>query len=358
MFHVDLPVIVSEGVADEYAVEGERPIETFFKWQEDHDRTLSVQVPSNLASKESYKIQTLKQVKDTFLFNNKQNNNDPEDEDFKHKEPWNVLDTQNPVPGTYPRFIQHRKCQLLHSIKSAVLGGMTAQRMEVTTATVEQWKDNVDWTLLSEGGNLTGPHMDAHGLDTWITVQEGAFGFGWMARPTPEEYREWLQDPLDLTQSEKWRYLVLKPGQTVFFPGGLIHFVFRIKGYQTLATGGHNIRWNALENWIDTMALQKQHEDSCNEEQDRIGLFCDHVKHFIQKRIKHGTLEEVFGESVLVWGSKNRRSQIDHANRIIEMIDDPEQPWNVAKKGKKAGKAKKDAGKAKKAGAAANSKRR
>ncbi|AEO60989.1 hypothetical protein MYCTH_2310767 [Thermothelomyces thermophilus ATCC 42464] len=58
-----------------------------------------------------------------------------------------------------------------------------------------EWKAVDKWALVSEGGNHTAPHMDSHGYATWITVQEGSIGFGWMACPTKEEREAWMAEP-------------------------------------------------------------------------------------------------------------------------------------------------------------------
>ncbi|KAK0727627.1 hypothetical protein B0T26DRAFT_603930, partial [Lasiosphaeria miniovina] len=58
-----------------------------------------------------------------------------------------------------------------------------------------EWKNVLEWVLLSEGGHNTAPHMDSHGFATWITPQEGSVGFGWMSCPTEEERNSWIADP-------------------------------------------------------------------------------------------------------------------------------------------------------------------
>lgn len=41
-------------------------------------------------------------------------------------------------------------------------------------------------------------------------------------------------------------YLVLHPGQTVYMPPGIIHFVFRKENELTLETGGKVFIWTGL----------------------------------------------------------------------------------------------------------------
>ena len=61
---------------------------------------------------------------------------------------------------------------------------------------------------------------------------EGSIGFGWMSCPTEEERNSWAADPHHYTGG-RWKYLILKPGQSVFFMPGTIHFVFRVRQHQT-----------------------------------------------------------------------------------------------------------------------------
>lgn len=89
----------------------------------------------------------------------------------------------------------------------------------------------MDWALIC-GGHNTGPYMDSHGFSTWLTVQEGRVGFGWMSRPTKQELNNWKSDPHGYTGGQ-WRYVVLQPGQTIFFGPGTIHYVFRVREGQT-----------------------------------------------------------------------------------------------------------------------------
>ncbi|KAK3371250.1 hypothetical protein B0T24DRAFT_628270 [Lasiosphaeria ovina] len=74
-----------------------------------------------------------------------------------------------------------------------------------------QWMDVLEWVLISEGGHNTAPHTDSHGLATWITIQEGHFGFGWLSCPTQKERDEWMANPHSFTGGQ-WRYVVLTRG--------------------------------------------------------------------------------------------------------------------------------------------------
>ncbi|KAF2765975.1 hypothetical protein EJ03DRAFT_261772, partial [Teratosphaeria nubilosa] len=53
------------------------------------------------------------------------------------------------------------------------------------------WKEVEKWALVAQGGALTEPHQDSHGYSTYITVNQGLVGYGWLARPTAEERAAW-----------------------------------------------------------------------------------------------------------------------------------------------------------------------
>ncbi|KAM7205170.1 hypothetical protein V8F20_003307 [Naviculisporaceae sp. PSN 640] len=328
--HPDIPIFVSDKIHtcldDEEKLK--RPMEKFFEWQEDLDRKVSVQDPTNLATKNSYKVKTLAQVKAHFFYQNKPNKNTPLDLEIKDGIPWNVLDVGNPLPNNTPDFLDDPQMCLLHRVRDHVLRQGLATRLEANSKDWATWRDVTEWALLSEGGNLTGPHQDAHAFDTWIQVQEGAFGFGWMARPTYEELTQWMAQPLqqpNATFGNKWRHVVLKPGQTVFFPAGTIHYVFRIKGYQTLATGGHNIRWNFLPRWLQILELQMQNPNSVNEDLDRVHQFLQSISHLIKQRLKHSTAEALFRK-----GKVGEESVKTYFTRVLARIADKTKPWNTA----------------------------
>lgn len=78
-----------------------------------------------------------------------------------------------------------------------------------------------------------------------------------MSRPTDQELRGWMADPMHYTGG-KLRYVVLVPGQTIFIPSGVIYFAFRLVGQnlQTLALGGHVLLWSALDVWMEVVLCQ------------------------------------------------------------------------------------------------------
>ncbi|KAK4990890.1 hypothetical protein LTR50_002258 [Elasticomyces elasticus] len=191
--------------------------------------------------------------------------------------PWNSLDIAMPLLGTRtPSFLQARDAELLRFIRGRVMSGRGVGREFGTVESEDAakplqgaryWNDIEHWMLLAEGGAQTLPHMDAHGLATYLTIEEGDYGFGWLANPTKKERAAWLRDRT-LVDGDKWRYTVLKAGQTVFFPAGTIHFVFRKKGPggQSLVFGGHALLWSQLQHMLDVIEEQIQYPDVTNED--------------------------------------------------------------------------------------------
>ena len=70
---------------------------------------VSVQMPSRPATKDSFEIKALRGVRDRFLSKE------------ATKDPWNLLDLQNPFPPTLPIFVRGDDCQLLLRIRDSVL---------------------------------------------------------------------------------------------------------------------------------------------------------------------------------------------------------------------------------------------
>lgn len=232
----------------------ERPIAQLFKRMEDLSRQVSVQIPSHNFDLPSYETKSLSAIRDRFLRSQ------------ASRDPWNILDLRSPLPPSIlPSFLTGENCQLLPRIRDALLEGHCAERIKASREEWNEWTELLEWVLMSEGGHNTAPHMDSHGWSTWITIQEGNFGFGWLARPTDEEQEEWMKDPLNYTGGN-WRFVILKPGQTVFFPSGTVHFVFRLHAEQTLALGGHLLQWTALERWVQIILWQLKNPNITNED--------------------------------------------------------------------------------------------
>jgi hypothetical protein len=208
----------------------------------------------------SYRRQTIANVQSRFA----------ENKDYGSGKSWNLLDTRCPLPGTYniyPIFLQNDgNCTLLSEIRERILSTGSAGRMTASTKSLVSWRDVERWVLLAEPGAATGPHQDSHGWETFITVNEGEIGFAWLDRPSEEDLHSWAAAPQDF-RGGTWCYTVLRAGQTVWFPSGLVHFVFRRSGdgRQTMAISGHTLRYSNIGNWAKTIASQLKYPDSTNE---------------------------------------------------------------------------------------------
>jgi hypothetical protein len=198
-----------------------------------------------------------------------------------------------------PQFLTGKNCQLLARVRDAVLGAGSGERTAAVKEKWNEWTNVMEWVLMAEGGHNTAPHTDSHGLSTWITVQEGLFGFGWLSKPTQEERKAWITNPQEFTGG-RWRFTLLTAGKTVFFPSGTIHFVFRLRRGQTLALGGHILQWNGVERWISIVREQIKSPQITNEDVEwsapkYVRVIAEMVKH----RADNGRIAELGGKELV-----------------------------------------------------------
>lgn len=265
-----------------------RPIEEIFRRMENLNRTVSVQIPSRKPHQHSFSKKKLFECQQRFTAN------------VDTDDPWNILDLRNPLPPTVmPKFLAGENCQVLPRVRDAVLSGSSAERTVAAKEKWNEWLDVLDWVLLSEAGHNTAPHMDSHGLSTWITIQEGQFGYGWLSKPTKEERDAWIADPQTFTGG-RWRFTVLTPGKTVFFGSGTIHFVFRLRHGQTLGLGGHILQWTGLETWVTIMREQLKNSQITNEDVEwSAPKYLRVITDLVMNRIKSGRVAELGGQEAV-----------------------------------------------------------
>ena len=248
----DAPIITSGKIFLPGSASG-RPIEQLLQKHQlfDH-KTVGVQIPSQLiASRASCKDIDFAEVVARFRANK------PADD------PWNLLEFGNPLQTPcVPSFLGHDNCGLLRDIRTKKTTNGVAGRPRLGLK--DGWTEIEEWVLLSEGGNVTGPHTDSYGYATWITVQEGEIGFGYLSHPDKATMDRWTEGTAEYVDGN-WRYVVLRPGQTVFFNTGTVHFVFRPRGVQTMAFGGHVLLWSYAVQWLETVIWQLEHDDVTNE---------------------------------------------------------------------------------------------
>ncbi|CAG1985008.1 unnamed protein product [Fusarium graminearum] len=182
----------------------------------------------------------------------------------------------------------------------------SAERESLDLRKMKKWHAVTEWALLSEGGHNTGSHMDSHGMGTWITVQEGRIGFGYISPDRNFNWAAWRND--HSYHGHRARYVVLKAGQTVYFPPGTIHFVFRSRKEQTFAIGGHVLQWSNILRFLHVLKEQETDDTVTNEDVTTAsGAFWrDPIMGLVQERIKEGAVEMLGGLEV--------------ANRIMDIL--------------------------------------
>ncbi|SPO02465.1 uncharacterized protein DNG_05138 [Cephalotrichum gorgonifer] len=285
----DAPII-TEGQQQFRWSNGGRPIVQLFRRMGALDNSVSVQIPSRSSTTDSFEVRKLSEVRKRFL------------DQRATADPWNIQDLQSPLPQSIlPNFLTGENCQLLLQARNTALMEGSAERVVASTQEWNEWKNVLEWILLSEGGNNTAPHTDSHGFATWITAQEESIGFGWMSCPTKEEREEWMADPHRFTGG-RWRYVVLKPGQSFYFKPGTIHFVFRVQGLaQTLALGGHTLQWTGIERWMQVLLAQMKNPAITNEDMNwSAPKLVRIIAKLVTARVEEGEVEELGGEATVM----------------------------------------------------------
>ncbi|KAF1358485.1 hypothetical protein EJ07DRAFT_123933 [Lizonia empirigonia] len=265
-----------------------RPVEQLFRRMGNPNRTVSVQKPSLGLEQPSFVAMRLRDIYDTFA------------ENKASDDPLNVLDLRNPLPRSIlPYFLTGEDCQLLSRVRDTILEGATAERCTAQVAEWNKWRDDEDWVLLAQGGAYTLTHQDSCGKATWLTVQEGLLGFGWISHPSREEIASWSADPNGFTGGQL-RYVVLRPGQTVYFEAGTIHFVFRLEQHQTLLVGGHVLRWSRIESWMEVVLAQLRFPNTTNEDlQPSVRAYVEAVTQLVSEQLSLGRSNELGGEEAV-----------------------------------------------------------
>jgi hypothetical protein len=225
---------------------------------------------------------TMKQVKERF-----QEENTPE-----HC-PWNMLElATHHDDGLRPAFLNNEDCRLITKLKIPNLADETRRRKYEPG-----FKEVEKWALLAEAGALTEPHQDSHGYSTFITINQGCVGFGWLSHPTPAERAAWKRDPQHF-RGGQWRYVILKPGQTVYFPAGTVHMVFRLKAAgNSLAFGGHILRCSNIVHWVTTLLEEHANQNIVNEDLGDAAVgYLERVEKFVDQARKQGAERKWGGE--------------------------------------------------------------
>lgn len=197
--------------------------------------------------------------------------------------------------GIRPAFLNTEDCRLLTKLKHPSSDDQASRR-----GYTPGWKEVEKWALLAKAGALIEPHQDSHGYSTYITVNQGVIGFGWLANPTPAQRDAWLASPDTFTAGE-WRYAILRPGETVFFPAGTVHFVFRHASEgDTLAFGGRVLRCSQIVRWVRTLLEERRTGEITNEDLSiSAPAYLGRVEKFVKQALKTGQAWKWGGEEAI-----------------------------------------------------------
>ena len=144
------------------------------------------------------------------------------------------------------------------------------------------------WLSTATAASNTSKSRCSGGMET-ETERETETGTG--TEPESEgtkERQKWAADPHRYAGGSRWRFVILKPKQTVFFPSGTVHFVFRLKSQDSLSVGGHLLRWNGVERWLDVVLEQMGNEHITNEDMEWgvVKKYVDVVSKLVARREK------------------------------------------------------------------------
>nr|OQO24563.1 hypothetical protein B0A51_07734 [Rachicladosporium sp. CCFEE 5018] len=209
--------------------------------------------------------------------------------------PWNCLELACPFEdGLRPSFLNDEDCRLLTKLKFPLSNNALSRH-----SYPDGYKEVEKWSLLAQAGALTEAHQDSHGYSTYITVNQGEVGFAWISLPDVEERKAWVRNPQSHT-SDRWRYVVLRPGNTVAFPCGTVHSVFRLPSAgPSLCFGGHFLRCSGLVPWVKTLLEEQANTCITNEDISASAPgYLDRVEKFVRQALKQGTKVERWGGKV------------------------------------------------------------
>ncbi|KAJ3549256.1 hypothetical protein NM208_g579 [Fusarium decemcellulare] len=203
---------------------------------------------------------------------------------------WNALDLKNHLKDRHvPEFLRNGNCSLLAEMRQRVEGMGGAKKGKTKQGTKVLAKDPLHFALIADGGMNTYPHTDSHGYSTFLTLQEGELIFGWLSRPDDETWDRWAQNPRYFKDG-KWCYIVLKPGDSVYLPPGLPHYVVRRNGTQTFILGGHVLQWSNLGEWTSLLRKQIEKPETTNEDMisKKVHMYVEIASGLVEEAIESG----------------------------------------------------------------------
>ena len=260
-------------------------------------------------------------------------------------EPWKFADLPTPLLShCAPSFLNSHECSVLRDVMRWLLNfeaddichsdctGMTvgrdckdAHHLSIDEVAVlnygwRQWQGTI---MLAEAGACALPHLDRRGFGTWISCIEGEMGFIWPSRPTEKDRLAVLTSPEeDLLDKigDRWRYTVLRPGDTLYMPPSMPHAVFRLPhGGQTMGMAGHVVRRCEVSAWMK--ALQRESKRPGMDKESRhtlLGLLAG-IKFYAKDVVE--TDERAYGDvgvaKKLVAMAKESETRVRHRERAV-----------------------------------------
>ena len=118
-----------------------------------------------------------------------------------------------------------------------------------------------------------------------------------MALPAKDkQLKNWMQKPHAYCGGD-WRVIVLRPGETIYFPPGTVHFVSRRSGFQTFEIGGHVLQWSGIARSVQVMIDQHMYPRITNEEVEDAFAYVKALSVLVELKRKNGDIDSLGGDA-------------------------------------------------------------
>ncbi|PNS14840.1 Transcriptional activator protein UGA3 [Sphaceloma murrayae] len=206
--------------------------------------------------------------------------------DGYHKNPYNALDLPirpGPPSDAVPAFIKRNpNASFLMDLDNHIRAHASEKDMAIASRSVAKPRrdhikplyDKLHIALCAEGGSITGPHQDAFGYETVVSVMEGRVLWCYLdpVDATSSQLQsvfDSIQSGNDLPRDLPWKAVVLEPGFSFTMASGTVHAVVRLRKEKTLLFAAHFLRRSELLRWVDTLKMQVCCGHSHNEDSEK-----------------------------------------------------------------------------------------
>ncbi|KAK5135634.1 hypothetical protein LTR08_004935 [Meristemomyces frigidus] len=199
-----------------------------------------------------------------------------------------------------PEFLRGENCQLLADLFHTLANSSIEEHVRDAIRQHRQACETV--FLLADPGAFTLPHYETLGYASWLRCEEGEIGFAWLSHPSDEELDAWRADRNggQHATNARWRFKVLRWGDSVYFGPGTVHFIFRHrKGSATLATAGRLLRRSDLAVWLKVLRRYVEDTDvdrSLNDKSFRTTIHLLAVLHSLKLVADDGQAKSEYSE--------------------------------------------------------------